>query len=211
LPGSQNRINRISAPGQLGEDRRAAGQRAQLGPARTVQRLHLRTAPSEQLFSQRHYPWLTPGRPTPQVAGSSTPHSPRAAPQSRVDNKSGGRNSRPGRHVTTHRWCVRVPRAATHLPSRNTVRLEPRRATRREATAHQRLALRPAESAPRASALFYPPGQSGSGPAHAGGGQHVGRGRQAVLGAGPGDRGGAHRAGQPDRFGRRHPRGGGHA
>lgn len=90
LPGSQNRINRISAPGQLDEDRQAAGQRAQFGPVRTVQRLHPRTAPSEQLFSQRQYPRLTPGRPTPQVAGSSTPHSPRAAPQPRVDNKSGG-------------------------------------------------------------------------------------------------------------------------
>jgi hypothetical protein len=89
LPGSQNRINRISAPGQLDEDRQAAGQRVQFGPVRTVRGSTPAPLPASSYFPNASTHGSPPGRPTPQVAGSSTPHSPRAAPQPRVDNKIG--------------------------------------------------------------------------------------------------------------------------
>ena len=66
-----------------------------------------------------------------------------------------GRNSQTGPRVPSHRWCAVSP-GPQILPSRNTVRLEPRCATRREATTHQRMA-RPRElTAPGASSFLAP-------------------------------------------------------
>src|SRR5205814_9555571 len=47
------------------------------------------------------------------------------------EQHAGSWNSARGGDVANHRWCVCVPRAASLPPSRTTVRLEPRRATRR--------------------------------------------------------------------------------
>ncbi len=131
------------ATGRAGQWKREAtgraGQWKRDRPGRTIQR----TGRADQ------------AAPMKTARASEEPGGPggRAGPErqtGRAEENLGGRNSGPGPHVTNDRWCVRVPRAATHLPSRNTVRLEPRRATRREATgtpAHRAEARGPYRSA----------------------------------------------------------------
>lgn len=72
--------------------------------------------------------------------GETTARSPRSASTARrADDRSAAgpqRNNSTRRHVPRSRWCVVSP-GPHPLPSRNTVRLEPRCATRREATSHQ--------------------------------------------------------------------------